>query len=286
VPGYDRHFAITERLGFEMLTVPMTENGPDMNEVEALAEDPSVCGIWCVPVYSNPDGYTYSDETVKRLASMSAANAEFTIIWDNAYGAHHLTEIPYAALNILAECKAAGNPDRPVMFCSTSKITFAGAGVAALAASKDNVRRILEYFSVMRIGFDKLNQLRHVRFLKAQGGIAAHMKKHAGILRPKFKIVADEFEHSLREYPGIAYWTTPGGGYFISLYTQPGRARRTVELCKAAGLTLTGAGSAFPYGNDPKDFHIRIAPTFPGLDELRTAAQLIALCVKLSTEPL
>jgi DNA-binding transcriptional MocR family regulator len=284
-PGYDRHFNVTDKLGFELVTVAMTENGPDMDEVEALAKDPAFKGIWCVPVYSNPDGYTYSAETVKRLATMKVGDPNFRIMWDNAYGVHHLTDKYETVPNMLDECRAVGNEDRPVMFCSTSKITFAGAGVAALAASKANIKEIAAYFSAMTIGFDKLNQLRHIRFLQSVGGIEAQMKKHAEILRPKFQLVSDTFDNAFKECPGIAYWTTPNGGYFISLYTQPGRAKRTVELCKAAGVTLTCAGAAFPYGKDPKDFHIRVAPTFPEVDELKQAAELLSLCVKLSSEP-
>ncbi|MDR2530209.1 MAG: aminotransferase class I/II-fold pyridoxal phosphate-dependent enzyme [Oscillospiraceae bacterium] len=285
VPGYDRHFNVTEKLGFEMLNVAMTESGPDMDEVERLAADPAVCGIWCVPTYSNPDGYVYSDATVQRLAALTAANPNFTIIWDDAYKVHHLTETAFTVANMLKACKAAGNPDRAVMLCSTSKITFAGAGVAALAASSANVKRILAYLADMIITFDKLNQLRTVRFLKSQGGLEAHMRKHASIVRPKFDAVAEIFEQEFRECPGIAYWSSPAGGYFISLYTQRGRAKRTVQLCKDAGVTLTAAGAAFPYGIDAQDYHIRVAPTYPSVEELREAAHLLALCVKLSSQP-
>jgi DNA-binding transcriptional MocR family regulator len=283
VPGYDRHFKVTESLGFELISVPMTPHGPDMDAVETLVQDPTVCGIWCVPLYSNPDGYSYSAETVKRMASMKTANPEFNIFWDNAYGFHHLTDTPDTALNILDECKAAGNPHRPITFMSTSKITFAGAGVAALAASTDTIRIIVDYLSSMTIGFDKINQLRHVRFLKSEGGLAEHMKKHTAILNPKFQIVLDTFTEEFRDTSALAHWTVPRGGYFISLYTQPGKAKRVVQLCKEAGVTLTGAGAAFPYGIDPNDCHIRVAPTCPSVADLRLAAKLLALCVKLAS---
>jgi DNA-binding transcriptional MocR family regulator len=282
VPGYDRHFRVTEKLGYELISVPMTANGPDMNAVEKLAGDPDVQGIWCVPKYSNPDGYTYSDETVKRLASMKTANPDFRIFWDNAYSFHYLDpEKQDYLLNILDECRAAGNEDRPIIFGSTSKITFAGAGVAALGASANNIKAISNYLSAMTIGFDKINQLRHVRFFKAEGGIDSHMKKHAAILKPKFQIVLDIFESEFRDCPELAYWTTPRGGYFISLFLQPGNAKKVVQLCKDAGVTLTGAGAAYPYGIDPEDRHIRIAPSYPSITELNQAAKLLALSVKL-----
>jgi DNA-binding transcriptional MocR family regulator len=283
VPGYDRHFKVTEALGFELVSVPMTEHGPDMDKIEELVKDSAVCGIWCVPMYSNPDGYTYSDETVKRLASMKTANTEFNIFWDNAYGFHHLSDRHDAILNILDECRAVGNPDRPIMFMSTSKITFAGAGVAALAASNETIKIITGYLSSMTIGFDKINQLRHVRYLKSEGGLAEHMKKHSEILSHKFQIVLDTFEDEFRDAEEFAHWTVPRGGYFISLYTQPGKAKRVIQLCKEAGVTLTGAGAAFPYGKDPDDYHIRVAPTYPGIEDLKLAAKLLALCVKLAS---
>lgn len=283
VPGYDRHFRITEIFGFEMISVPMTENGPNMDIVEELAHDEAVKGIWCVPVYSNPDGFTYSDETVKRLANMKTAAPDFHIFWDNAYGVHHLGEKRETCLNILTECRAAGNENRPLIFCSTSKITFAGAGVSALGASTANIECITKFFFSMTIGFDKLNQLRHVRFLKSEGGIAEHMKKHAKILAPKFKMVIDTFREGLGRFGNIARWTEPNGGYFISLYAMPGCAKRIVALCRQAGVTLTGAGAAYPYGIDPDDRHIRIAPTYPSVSELETAVKLLCVATRLAT---
>ncbi|MDR2360872.1 MAG: aminotransferase [Oscillospiraceae bacterium] len=283
VPGYDRHFRISEKLGYELLSVPMTANGPDMDSVERLAADPKVQGIWCVPKYSNPDGYTYSGETVKRLASMETANPNFRVFWDNAYAFHFLDpERQDYLLNILDECRAADKADRPIIFCSTSKITFAGAGVAALGASANNIRIISNYFSSMTIGFDKLNQLRHTRFFQAEGGIDAHMSKHAAILKPKFQTVLDIFEREFRHCPELAHWTVPRGGYFISLFLRPGNAKKVVELCKNAGVILTEAGAAYPYGTDPDDSHIRIAPSYPGVSELGQAAKLLALSVKLA----
>jgi DNA-binding transcriptional MocR family regulator len=283
VPGYDRHFRVTEIFGFEMLPVPMTAHGPDMAIIEELVRDDAVKGIWCTPVYSNPDGYTYSNDTVKRLAGMKTAAPDFRIFWDNAYGVHHLYDKRETCLNILSECRAAGNDNRPLIFCSTSKITFAGAGVSAIGASSANIDCITKFFFSMTIGFDKLNQLRHVRFLKAEGGIAEHMKKHAKILAPKFKVVNDTFCEDLGRFGEIARWTQPNGGYFISLYTMNGCAKRTVALCKQAGVTLTGAGAAYPCGVDPEDRHIRIAPTYPSVSELETAVKLLCVAVRLAT---
>ncbi len=283
VPGYDRHFRVTEVFGFELVSVPMTPAGPDMELVEALVGDETVKGIWCVPIYSNPDGYIYSEETVQRLAQMETAASDFRIFWDNAYGVHHLTEKQETCPNILDACKAAGHENRPLLFCSTSKITYAGAGVSALGASSDNIACITKYFFSLTIGFDKLNQLRHVRFLKKEGGIAAHMKKHAKILAPKFQMVFDAFRTGFNGCGDIARWTKPNGGYFISLYTMKGCARRIVALCKQAGVTLTGAGAAFPHGTDPDDEHIRIAPTFPSVSELETAAKLLCIATRLAS---
>ncbi len=280
-PGYDRHFRITEYFGFELISVPMTENGPDMDIVEQYAKDADVKGIWCVPVYSNPDGYTYSDETVKRMASMQTGASDFKIFWDNAYCVHHLTDTPDVCLNILDECRAAGHEDRPILFCSTSKITFSGAGVGALAASRHNLDYIMEQMFTMLISFDKLNQLRHVKFLQDAANTAAHMQKHRAIIEPKFKLTMQILAQELTD--DIAHWTKPNGGYFLSLYTQNGCAKRVVQLCKEAGVTFTGAGAAFPYGVDPQDSNIRLAPTFPPLKELEPAMRLLCLAVKLAT---
>lgn len=284
VPGYDRHFRITEYFGFQMINIPMTEDGPDMDMVEELvAKDDTIKGIWCVPIYSNPDGYCYSDETVRRLANMKTAAPDFKIIWDNAYIVHHLTDEICECANVLTECKKAGNPERPLVFCSTSKITYPGAGVAALAASERNIQCIVKNMMPMIISFDKMNQLRHVQFLKNKQGVLEHMKKHRAILAPKFDMVKDTFARELTPCGDIARWTNPKGGYFISLYVRDGCAKRVAQLCKDAGLTLTGAGASFPFGLDPKDEHLRIAPTYPSLEELEVAAQLLTICVRLAT---
>lgn len=283
VPGYDRHFRVTEYFGFELLSVPMTPDGPDMNQVEELVKDPTVKGIWCVPVYSNPDGYTYSDETVRRLAQMETGAPDFKIFWDDAYCVHHLTDHPQGTISILKECELAGYPERPLLFCSTSKITFPGAGVAAMAASRKNIQHILDNMFPMVISYDKMNQLRHVRYLKNKQGVLEHMKKHRAILEPKFRMVQDILDSDVVPYGPIAWWTKPQGGYFISLYLQSGCAAKVVRLCKEAGVVLTGAGAAYPYGKDPDDHHIRIAPTFPSLEELEVACRLLAVCVRLAT---
>lgn len=283
VPGYDRHFRVTEYFGFELLSVPMTPDGPDMNQVEELVKDPTVKGIWCVPVYSNPDGYTYSDEAVRRLAQMETGAPDFKIFWDDAYCVHHLTDHPWGTISILKECELAGYPERPLLFCSTSKITFPGAGVAAMAASRKNIQHILDNMFPMVISYDKMNQLRHVRYLKNKQGVLEHMKKHRAILEPKFRMVQDILDSDVVPYGPIAWWTKPQGGYFISLYLQSGCAAKVVRLCKEAGVVLTGAGAAYPYGKDPDDHHIRIAPTFPSLEELEVACRLLAVCVRLAT---
>ena len=283
VPGYDRHFRVTEYFGFELLSVPMTPDGPDMNQVEELVKDPTVKGIWCVPVYSNPDGYTYSDETVRRLAQMETGAPDFKIFWDDAYCVHHLTDHPRGTISILKECELAGYPERPLLFCSTSKITFPGAGVAAMAASRKNIQHILDNMFPMVISYDKMNQLRHVRYLKNKQGVLEHMKKHRAILEPKFRMVQDILDSDVVPYGPIAWWTKPQGGYFISLYLQSGCAAKVVRLCKEAGVVLTGAGAAYPYGKDPDDHHIRIAPPFPSLEELEVACRLLAVCVRLAT---
>ena len=284
VPGYDRHFRVTEYFGFQMINIPMTETGPDMDMVEELVKkDDSIKGIWCVPVYSNPDGYCYSDDTVRRLAAMQTAAPDFKIIWDDAYIVHHLTDEACGCLNILSECKKAGHAERPLIFCSTSKITYPGAGVAAFAASERNIQNILKNMMPMIISFDKVNQLRHVLFLHDRQGVLEHMKKHRAILQPKFELVKKTFAEQLTPHGDIARWTDPKGGYFLSLYVQEGCAKRVVQLCHDAGVVLTGAGAAFPYGLDPKDNHLRIAPTYPNLAELETASMLLTVCVRLAT---
>lgn len=283
VPGYDRHFAITERFGFEMIPVDMTPNGPDMDVVERLvAEDASIKGIWCVPKYSNPDGTTYSDDTVRRLARMKTAADDFIIMWDNAYAVHDL----YPArrdhlLNIMEECRQAGDPDRVMMFASTSKISYAGAGVAVFACSAEMMKRMRKLLTIQTIGFDKLNMLRHARYFKNLDGIMAHMDRQAAILCPKFEVVLEAFERELGG-KGIADWTRPNGGYFISLNVVDGCAKRVVQLCKDAGVVLTSAGATFPYGVDPRDRNIRIAPTYPSVAELEQAVSLLCLCVEIA----
>ena len=284
VPGYDRHFRISEYFGFQMIPIPMTEDGPDMDMVERLVkDDESVKGIWCVPVYSNPDGYVYSDETVERLAKMHTAAPDFRIFWDNAYCVHHLTDEMCGTKQILDECEKAGHAERPFLFCSTSKITYPGAGVAALAASSRNIQHIQKNMAPMIISYDKMNQLRHVQFLKNREGVLEHMKKHRAILAPKFDTVKRIFAAELNACGSIAHWTDPKGGYFISLYLMDGCAKRTVQFCKDAGVVLTGAGAAYPYGIDPQDHHIRIAPTYPSMDELETACQLLCVAVRKAT---
>lgn len=281
VPGYDRHFTICEELGIEMIPVPLLEDGPDMDMVSELAaKDPLIKGIWCVPLYSNPEGVCYSDEVVDRLASMETAAVDFRIFWDNAYGVHHFEERT-PLKDILAACESAGHPDRTYYFFSTSKITFPGAGVALVASGEKNINELKKHMSAQTIGHNKLNQLHHVQFFKTPEGIRHHMELHAKELAPRFQMVLDWLE---REISGTGYarWTSPKGGYFISLYTKPGCASRTVELAKNAGLTLTPAGAAYPYGNDPEDSHIRIAPSYPSLEELEKAMKLFCICIKLA----
>ena len=279
-PGYDRHFGVTEYFGIELLTVDMTPDGPDMEQVERLAADPLVKGIWCVPKYSNPDGYTYSDETVRRLAAMKTA-PDFRIMWDNAYCLHHLTDTPDPLLNIYEELKKHGNEDRVVMFCSTSKISFPGAGVAALAASPANIADIKKRMSSQTIGYDKINMLRHVRYFRDLDGIKAHMRLHEAILRPKFAVVLDTLERRLAGR-GVASWHKPNGGYFVSVNVMDGCAKETVRLLKEAGVVMTGAGATYPYGRDPRDANIRVAPTYPPLDELQMAMDLFCVCAELA----
>lgn len=282
VPGYDRHFGITEYYGFEMIPVPMTENGPDMDVVEKLVEsDDSIKGIWCVPKYSNPQGITYSDETVKRFAALKPAAKDFRIMWDNAYCIHDINDTPDELLNLFDECKKNGTEDMPVLFCSTSKITFPGAGVAAMAASENNMKVFKERYNYEVISYDKLNMLRHVRYFKDFDGIMEHMQKHKEVLRPKFDIVLNALESNLKPV-GIGEWTNPNGGYFVSIDVLSGTAKRVVQLCKEAGVVMTGAGATYPYGKDPDDKNIRIAPTFPPNDELITAMDVFCICTKLA----
>ncbi|MCI5620594.1 MAG: aminotransferase class I/II-fold pyridoxal phosphate-dependent enzyme [Lachnospiraceae bacterium] len=284
VPGYDRHFAITEFFGVEMVPVPMTENGPDMDMVESLVNsDETVKGIWCVPKYSNPQGIVYSDETVRRFAALKPAAADFRIYWDNAYAVHHLYDEDQAEiLDIISECEKAGNPDMVYEFCSTSKISFSGAGIAGLVTSQANIKDILKQMTVQTIGHDKVNQLRHVRFFKDKAGIMAHMKKHADIMRPKFEMVENTLEQELGGL-GIGSWLCPKGGYFISFEAMEGCAKNIVAKAKEAGVTMTPAGAPFPYGNDPKDSVIRIAPSLPEADELEMATKIFVVCVKLAS---
>lgn len=281
VPGYDRHFAVTEFFGFELVPVAMSQSGPDMDAVEALVQDPTVKGIWCVPMYSNPDGYTYSDETVRRFAALRPAAKDFRIMWDNAYCVHHLTDTPDTLLNIYEAAKQAGNEDIVIQFASTSKISFPGAGVAVLAASPANVADIKKRMAIQTIGHDKMNMLRHARYFRDAEGIRAHMKKHAAILRPRFETVLRVLDEQLAQ-SGIATWHKPNGGYFISVNLLSGCAKETVRLCKEAGVVMTGAGATWPLGRDPQDSNLRIAPSFPTLQELETAMQLFCVCAKLA----
>ena len=280
VPGYDRHFAITEYFGIEMINIPMNQDGPDMDLVEQYIKDPSVKGIWCIPKYNNPDGTTYSEEVVKRFARLKPAAKDFRIYWDNAYSVHHLYEDNQDfLLEILDECQKAGNPDLVYKFTSTSKISFPGSGIAAIASSENNLKEIKQQMYKQTIGYDKVNQLRHVRFFKNLDGVKAQMKKHADILRPKFELVESILEQELN---GLATWSKPKGGYFIALYVK-GHAKEVIEKCKECGLTLTEAGCAFPYHNDPNNEVIRIAPSYPSLKELETATRILCLAVKLVT---
>ena len=282
VPGYDRHFAITESFGIELINIPLHDDGPDMDMVEQYVNnDETVKGIWCVPLYSNPSGQSYSDEVVKRFAHLKPAAKDFRIFWDNAYCVHHLDpDHPDHVLDILSECEKAGNPDMVYKFGSTAKVTFPGAGISAIAASKANLEDMKKQMNVQMISHDKINQLRHVRFFKDLDGIKAHMRKQAAILRPRFEAV-DEI--LTRELGGleIGTWTKPHGGYFVSFDSLDGCAKAIVAKCKDAGVVMTGAGATYPYGKDPHDSNIRIAPSFPSLDELKMAAEIFCVCVKL-----
>jgi len=283
VPGYDRHFKICEDYGIRMITVPMKDDGPDMDEVERLvAQDASIKGMWCVPKYSNPTGAIYSDAVIERLAAMKTAAPDFRLFWDNAYCVHHLTEERVEIANILDVCERHGNPNRAFVFASTSKITLAGAGLAMFAASKNNVSWLLARLTPRTIGPDKINQLRHVRFLKNEAGILQLMEKHKALILPKFQKVLEIFAEKLSSVPGVT-WSKPKGGYFISLEVSKGCAQRVIALAKEAGIALTPAGATHPYGKDPDDRTIRIAPTFPALAEVAQAAEGVALCVLLAT---
>ena len=283
VPGYDRHFKVTEFFGVEMINIPMTATGPDMDMIEKLvAEDDSIKGIWCVPQYSNPDGICYSDETVKRFAALKPAAKDFRIFWDNAYCIHHLTDSPRLILNILDEAKKAGNENIVYIFGSTSKVTFPGAGVAVMGGSKENIDELKKFLGISIIGYDKMNQYRHVKFFGTFKNMCDHMKKHMAIIAPKFEIVCSALEKEIAPL-GIGSWTEPKGGYFISFNALPGCAKRIVKLCAEAGVTLTGAGATFPYGVDPEDKNIRLAPTFPPVEDLKKAVELFTICVKLAS---
>lgn len=282
VPGYDRHFAITQHFGIKMIPVPMTPTGPDMDLVEQLvASDDSIKGIWCVPKYSNPQGISYSDQTVRRFARLKPAASDFRIYWDNAYTIHHLYDLDQDHLiEILAECKRAGNPDLVYKFASTSKISFPGSGIAAIATSHNNLEDITKQLKIQTIGYDKVNQLRHVRYFGDIHGMMEHMKLHANVLRPKFEAVIDTLTREL-DGLGIGTWTNPKGGYFISFDSLEGCAKAIVARCKKAGLVMTPAGATYPYGQDPHDCNIRIAPSYPPVEDLKLAMELFALCVKI-----
>lgn len=281
-PGYDRHFTICREMGIEMVPVKMNDDGPDMNEVYNIAcSDPSVKGMWCVPKFSNPEGITYSDEVVEQIAMMKPAAPDFRIFWDNAYVVHELYDENVPLANIFELAKQYGTEDNIFYFASTSKITFPGSGLAIMAASDKNLDQIRPIIATQTIGYDKINQMRHVKFFKNADGIRAHMRLHAAILRPKFELVENKFEENLGGL-GIAHWTKPRGGYFISLYVNNGCARRVYQLARSVGVTLTTAGSTYPYGRDPYDANLRIAPSYPELDELSQAIEILCSCIKVA----
>ena len=281
-PGYDRHFAICEHFGIEMIPVPMSPSGPDMDVVDELVRDDAVKGMWCVPQYSNPQGYSYSDDTMDRIATLEPAAADFRLFWDNAYAVHHLVEAPRIVRNIRNLCDRAGTQDMYYMFASTSKVTFPGAGIAAVAASDANIADLKGFLGFQMIGPDKINQLRHVLFFKEPGSLEAHMRKQAALIKPKFDAVLEALEGNLGGL-GIGSWTNPNGGYFITFDGIPGTAKRIVELAAEAGVKMTGAGAMYPYKNDPEDKTIRIAPTYPSVEDLADAAELFCLCVKIAS---
>ncbi len=282
VPGYDRHFAVADYFGLKLIPVPMQADGPDMDVVAQYVEnDPSVKGIWCVPVYSNPTGVVYSDAVVRRIAALKPAAKDFRVFWDNAYCIHHVVENPVTPLRITDACKEFGSEDMIYQFVSTSKVTFAGAGIAAVNMSKANMAQFSKEMGIQTIGFDKINQMRHVRFFGNATGVTEHMKKHAALLKPKFDVVIEMLEQELKPL-GLGSWNVPQGGYFISYQAPKGCAKRIVQLCKEAGVTLTPAGATYPYGNDPDDSNIRIAPTYPSVDALRKTMELFCLCVKIA----
>ena len=281
-PGYDRHFRITQFFGAELITISMTAEGPDMDQVEELVKDPAVKGIWCVPKYSNPDGIIYSDETIDRLAAMQTAAPDFTIMWDNAYCVHEFEGdfIPFR--DMISVCAQAGNPNRVIEFASTSKITIAGGGISVIAASDENIKYLLKLMGNQIISYDKVNQLRHVRYLKDKAHTLEIMKEHAALMAPKFRVVLDMLEQEIAPLQ-IAQWNRPKGGYFVSFNAMPGTAKRTLQLCKEAGVTMTDAGATFPYGIDPRDSNIRIAPSLPPVEELKQAMEVFCICLKIAT---
>jgi len=280
-PGYDRHFRITEAFGFELITIPMTDSGPDMDAVEEAVKDPAVKGIWCVPKYSNPDGIIYSEETLRRFAALSPAAPDFIIMWDNAYCIHELEGDYVPFPDILSLCAGAGRPDMVFEFASTSKITFPGAGISCFACSEDNLAYMEKLLSIQIISFDKVNQQRHVLYLKNKAHTLELMKKHTDILGPRFRCVVDALEQKIGPL-GIGAWRRPTGGYFVSFNAMPGTAKRALALCGEAGITMTGAGATFPYGRDPQDSNIRIAPSLPPVEELRQAMEVFCVCVKMA----